>query len=59
MTMSGSELSQLQDAYARTCLEHGPERAAARLAAADPETWYNLAMVNIVKRSQELDDANA
>lgn len=57
--MSGSELSALQDAYAREVLEHGPERAAARLRAADPDTWFNLAMANILSRAHELAAATA
>lgn len=57
MQTTGNLLSEIQDAYAREILEHGFERAAARLRAADPDTWYNLAMANICKRATDLENA--
>lgn len=54
----GARLSNLQDAYAALCLEQGYTAAAIRLAKLeDPQTIFDLAMINIARRAQDLERA--
>lgn len=52
----GARLSRLQDDLAQVCLEHGYTEAATILVQQyDEQTWLDLAMVNIAKRAQDLE----